>query len=405
VAMALRMASGVLTARVILPSVLGLFNGMGLVLGYAPFFQLGILNGLNRELPYFVGKGDQGRVRDLAAAAQAWAIAVGCAVAAALLAVSCWYALGGKWSLAAGWAATALGAWFLFYSQNYLQTTYRTRGDFARLAFVNVTTSSVTLALVATVWLFGFYGLCLRAAAVGLVELGLLWHWRPVRVRPMWNGASILHLLKVGAPIFGVGQLYAWWTVLDSTMVLRFEGVKGLGLYSLALMSGSALQLLPDSVSQILYPQMAEEYGRGGKLPRLLKIPVRPISFLLLGMIPLAVLGWIAAAPLVAWILPNYSAGVPAARWAMVAPVIVSFSPALMAFNVVRRQDLYALAMVAGIASYLGSVLGLRALGGGLESFPKAMAFGRLVFIGLCYLMLYRLAEKEGRTSPAGVTN
>ena len=69
----LRMLGGILQGRCVPPAVLGLFNGLGLVVGYAPFLQIGISNGLNRELPYFVGKGDQQRVKELAAAAQAWA--------------------------------------------------------------------------------------------------------------------------------------------------------------------------------------------------------------------------------------------------------------------------------------------------------------------------------------------
>ena len=73
VSMALRMVGGILQARCVLPAVLGMFNSIGLALGYAPFLQLGILNGINRELPYFIGKGDRQRVNELAAAAQAWA--------------------------------------------------------------------------------------------------------------------------------------------------------------------------------------------------------------------------------------------------------------------------------------------------------------------------------------------
>ena len=46
----LRLIGGVLQARFVSPSVLGLFNGIGLVLGYVPFLQLGILNGLNRVI-------------------------------------------------------------------------------------------------------------------------------------------------------------------------------------------------------------------------------------------------------------------------------------------------------------------------------------------------------------------
>ena len=86
VALGLRMIGGVLQGRFVAPATLGLFAGIGLVMSYAPFLQLGILNGLNRELPYFIGKGDRQRVNELAAAAWPglcssagwWAGAAGC---------------------------------------------------------------------------------------------------------------------------------------------------------------------------------------------------------------------------------------------------------------------------------------------------------------------------------------
>ena len=74
ISMMLRIVGGILQANCVLPPVLGMFNSIGLSLGYAPFLQLGILNGMNRELPYYFGKGDRQRVNELAAAAQAWAL-------------------------------------------------------------------------------------------------------------------------------------------------------------------------------------------------------------------------------------------------------------------------------------------------------------------------------------------
>ena len=71
--MLLRMVGGYFQARLVVPAMLGLFNGIGLVMNYIPFLQLGILHGLNRELPYYVGRGEYDRVKQLAAAAQAWA--------------------------------------------------------------------------------------------------------------------------------------------------------------------------------------------------------------------------------------------------------------------------------------------------------------------------------------------
>jgi len=395
IAMALRMVGGVLTARVIEPSALGLFNGIGLALAYAPFLQLGILNGLNRELPYCVGMGDHHRSHELAAAAQAWAIAVGSAVAGALLLVAGWFAMRGDWPMAAGWGVTAFSGWLLFYGTFYLEVTYRTGGDFARLALVNVLNGTTALALLVLVWLLKYYGLCLRALAVGIVQLALLWYWRPLPVKARWNTRHMLHLFKIGAPLMGVGQLFAWWGALDSTLVLHFEGVKGLGLYALALMAGSSLNLLPEAVTQVVYPRMAEGHGRGEGLNQLLRRAARPALLLLAGVIPLAALGWIVAPPLVAWIAPKYVEVIPAARWALLVPVVACLSPVLQVFNVVKRQVPYAMAMAVGMGAYVVSLLLLRHFGASLKCFPQAMAIGRLVFVAVCLTILLQLAGRE----------
>ena len=221
VSLVLRLIGGVLQAKCVLPAVLGTFNSIGLVLGYVPFLQLGILNGINRELPYFIGKGDRHRVNELAAAAQAWAIVVGGAVAVVLFGVGCWQLVCGEFQLAVGWYTYAVLAFLLFYNTNYLQMTYRTGHDFARLAIAGVIENSVALVLVALVWLLHFYGLCLRASADRAVSVAFLHYWRPVRVGPRWNLQHLKHLLVIGAPIFLVAQIYAWWTVLNSTLVLH----------------------------------------------------------------------------------------------------------------------------------------------------------------------------------------
>src|ERR1035441_4328527 len=108
--MLLRLGGSVLQARCVAPSTLGLFNGIGLVIGYTPLFHLGILDGLNRELPRYVGKGDQQHAKDLAAAAQAWAIAVGTILGVALLMVAGWQLAHGKFMLAFGWLTNAITA-------------------------------------------------------------------------------------------------------------------------------------------------------------------------------------------------------------------------------------------------------------------------------------------------------
>jgi len=388
ISMMLRMVGGVLQARCVLPAVLGMYNSIGLVLGYAPFLQLGILNGINRELPYYIGKGDRQRVNELAAAAQAWALAVGGIVGIALVGVGCWQLIQGEWELAAGWFTNAILAVLLFYNTYYLQMTYRTGHDFARLAMSSVIENTVALALVALVAWLNFYGLCLRALLTASVSVGFLYYWRPLRVGLRWNGQHLKHLLVIGAPIFIVGQIYAWWTVLNSTLVYGYLGEQGLGLYSIVLVAGGALELLPAAVGQVLYPRMAEHYGRTGRLSDLIRMSIKPILFSVIGIIPLIVVGWFAVGPVIRFIVPAYSDAVPAVRWSLLVPFVQSFCPINNVYNVLRRQDLYIVAIILGIGAYVGSLLWLVRGGADLVAFPQAMLVGRVVFAVLCYAFL-----------------
>jgi O-antigen/teichoic acid export membrane protein len=395
ISMLLRMAGGVLTTRVVEPAMLGLFTGMGLVLGYAPFLELGVVHGLSRELPYYVGQGEHSMVRTLAAAAQAWALLVGGLVTLVLLGVSGWQLWAGKYSLAAGWATYAFSALVFFYGHYYLQTTYLSRHDFARLAAINMAQNGTGLVLVVLVWWLSFYGLCLRLLAVKGVFIALLWKWRPLKIAPRWNRAYLWHLLKVGAPIFGAGQLYAGWVVLDSTLVLHYLGMEGLGLYALALMVAPALQLLPDALAQISYPRMAEEYGRTGRLVDLCRIVQRPIFWLTLGMAPIVLLAWFILPPLANFLLPKYVDGLAAAQWALISSGLMSLAPICNAFNVIKRQDLYVVAIVLGLAAYFVSLMWLIRHQVALVAFAQAMVLGKVVFLGMCYFTLNYLKRRE----------
>ena len=104
VAMAMRLVGGIMLGRLIAPDTLGLFAGIALVLGYSWIAQMGVLNGVNRELPYHIGRGDVARAHDLAAAGQAWALAAGGVVSVCLLAVAAWQLAQGELEQAAGWA-------------------------------------------------------------------------------------------------------------------------------------------------------------------------------------------------------------------------------------------------------------------------------------------------------------
>jgi O-antigen/teichoic acid export membrane protein len=392
VAMAMRLAGGILLGRMVAPGTLGLFAGIGLVLGYASIAQLGILNGVNRELPYHLGRGDAARAHALVAAGQAWALASGGVVASCLLAVAIWQLVQGDLLQAAGWATNAILAMFAFYGNNgYLSITFRTSSEFVRLARVNVVEAATGLAALVLVAAFGFYGLCLRVILAGATSTALLFRWRPLRVGPHWSRSNLRHLFMIGAPIYAVGTVYGLWTgVINSTLVLHFTGTEGMGLYAMVALGITALEVVPAALAQVLYPRMAHEYGAGRDTRHLVRMSIKPMVATSAVLALVAAVGWFTVEPVVQFLIPQYVGAVPAMQWALLLPVVASFQPVVSVFNVVGRQDMYLAAVACGIATYVVALLLLRP-DANLTAFPQAMLLGRAVFTIVGYLLVLRL--------------
>lgn len=395
----LRTVGGLLQARFVTVPMMGLYVTLSLALEYALMAQLGVFNGLNRELPYVTGKGDHARGKELAAATQAWAILISSLVALVMLALAVWSALQGDMWRVVGWGSNAILAYFWFYSGqslSYLQVTYRTGHDFARLALVGVVQNALGLVLVVLVVFFNFYGMCFRLLITFTVAGILLYYWRPVRVGPKWNTAHLKHLMIVGLPIYGVGMLYYWWTVLLSkTLVGACMGEDSLGLYGMVVMAVGMVELLPGAVTQVVYPRMAELYGRTGTVHGLLGMTVKPILLTAVGMIPIILVACWLVGPAMRLVLPQFADAVPAMRWALLVPWFSSFNSINNVFNVVRRQDLYVIAILLGLAAYGGCLAWLLRGGVTLVAFPQAMLVGQAVFIVCCYVLAVYLVRKE----------
>jgi len=395
VSTALQLVGGLLVSRLVAPSVLGLFNSINLAVGYVPFLQLGVINGLNRDLPYYLGRGDRPHAMKLTGAAQAWAMLTGGIAGLAMVLVSVWQALEGEWQLAFGWVTVSIPVFMAIFGQMYLQALFRTHSDFERLAKYNLIQALVAFTLVALVWPFEFYGLCLRGMLIAVSSVLLMWHWRPLKVGFHWDGGALKELVRTGVPVFAIGQVYSWWGVLDSTLVLKFTGTTGLGLYALAGLASKTVGMVSKALSQVVYPRMSQEYGSGAGIAALIRMVWLPVVFSLLvtGIMGAAV--WVTLPLFVRLILPKYLGGVEAAQWTLVSALVVSLMPINNVFNVVKRQDLYGVAMVIGMVTYVGGVFLLGGSAGRLAAFPQAMVLGRLGFFATCGVFLLYLRRRE----------
>ncbi len=256
--------------------------------------------------------------------------------------------------------------------------------------------SALAVGLLVLVWLWSFYGLCLRLLIGELVAIALLYYWRPVRVGPKFDFGCLKHLFIIGVPIYIVASLYNYWmTTFDSQFVLYYFGKKGMGLYGPAVQASQAFEFLPLAIIQVIYPRMAEQYGHTGRLKDIVPMTVKPTVMIVLLMIPLAVVGWWLLPVLVRLLRYDYSGGIHAMQWALLPPILLGLSPVNSLFIVAKRQGLYAIAILFGMGTYTGAMFWLVHHNGGLVSFPQAMVAGRIVFILVCYAMIYCLVRRD----------
>ncbi|MCL5734674.1 MAG: lipopolysaccharide biosynthesis protein [Actinobacteria bacterium] len=398
VSTALYALGGLVVGRLVAPATLGLFNGIGLALSYAALLQLGVFSGLSRELPYFIGKGERPTAEKLCAVAQAWAFLVGGSIFLVLLGVGGWELAHGDLWRAAGWFTNAIMAIELLLA-TYLQVIYRTAHDFARVAFIRVIQQGSLLVLLVLVIPLNFYGLCLRVLLAGALNVVLLAHWRPVRVTTKWSTLDLKHLLRIGTPIFAVGQILTYWAVVDQTLVLRLGGTTLMGLYSMAIMVRGAVATLPTAVSQVFFPRMSQKFGEGQSLRELLSGITKPMAVSVAALTPAVLILWWLVGPITRFLLPHYVDAVSAMQWVLPACLLDSFEPGIAILTVARRQLLRLVGIAVGIAAYTVSLVWLIRNGVHLVAFPQAMLVGRAFYVVVCYTFIWQLVRKERESS------
>ena len=392
---ALSMVGGLLTVRLVAPATLGYFNTVSLGQGYLTWLQAGIFNGLNRELPYLYGKGDPEKAHEMAATAQFWAVLLGGVTFAGFAIAGAVSFIFGKHWLGAALLANAVLAFTSFYN-GYLGITFRTKHDFVKLAGIDLSVSVFALALLALVWGWNFYGVCLRSSLIPLATLFLLFVFRPVRVHAVWSAANFKHLMTTGLPIYMVGQVFTWWNgSITPTWVAWKCGIEAIGLYAFVSFAYTSTSIFALSISQVYYPRLIEDYAKFHDLRRLFHILRRPTIFLLLTNLLFFATGWLVIPHAIFWFAPKYVDATFPVQCALLSCLVYVFYPIMNIFNVVKKQTTYLICMLIGMALHLSTLLLLVRGQSGLHMFVLAELIGKVGFVLACIVALCGLSRQQ----------
>lgn len=396
VANIIRIISGLLTTKFVDPLTLGTFNSVGLVNGYLPIAQLGIMNGLNRDLPYYFGKGERNKALEIASVAKFWMLTLGTLSFLGMNVFSLINLIKGDYGLALCWFSYASAAFFIFFGNNYLRILFRTGTDFINLSRANINRSIAGMFLVIPVYFLKFIGLGIRNIFIAFTEFIFLWIYKPFDIKAKFNYKIFKELLTTGFPIHLVGQVSSLWEVLQGTLILILGGKEALGLFAIAIMVNASMSIIPQSVSQVLYPRLAFEFGKGKNVKAMVKITIKPLLVINAVFIPFIIILWFSLPMLINVFLPKYHSGIEAAQWILILNLVTSWGAINNIFNVVKKQKDYFYSIISGITVYTLIVfISLKIFGFSLVIFPVSMVIGRLVVLMINIISIKRYIVLE----------
>ncbi len=344
------LAGNALAFRWVDPASMGVWHTLLLASSYLGIVRLGVINGMGRELPFALGRGDLARGHRLAATTLAWNTA-GATVVGLVFVVL----LGVYWSAGTAWrlALPAIGIVSVstFYL-SYLQATFRSRSDFELLARVQWSQAGLGLLLPFLVSAFGFAGLCLYGALSSVVVTVYAHSVRPLRIRPRFEPHLALQLLGTGLPLFLATYLQTLAVGFDRVILLKRGSVETVGYYAPALAVLSAMGIVPSAVATYIYPRMSYALGQGKTPAGLRGMALRAAAVSLAAGLPVAIFGWVLAPAVIARFFPQYLASIPAVRWSVVAGLLWSVSPAANALGSLKAWR--------SLALYVGGLVAAR---------------------------------------------
>lgn len=257
--------TGFITYRYVAPDYLGIWVTLTTFTVYTTFLRLGIPNGMNRELPYYLGKNETDKAYAAAETTLAYSVYISGVLALLALGFIFFFDFEKYGTYEASYRQAIYVIIFKVLSEpysTYLSGTFRTNDNFKKLSDIQMIMSLVRLFSVIFVYFWGFQGYLLREFVTSFVNFALLHIWRPLpQIKPKFSFPIFKNLFSVGFRMFLVSYAASFIETLPRLHIINEGTSKELGLFSPIIMILGMAVIIPNTLSQYLYPKFSYAYG------------------------------------------------------------------------------------------------------------------------------------------------
>lgn len=285
------MISGLVIARFISPEDYGIWGVLSLVTTYASFLQLGIINGVNLELPIALGEGKKDKLNKIIATSQCFILI---SIILLFFIMIIFFGLNNtnlNIKMKYGIIAIVVITMFTFY-QDFLTATFRTPKSFLRFSKINLIQAFINFITILLIIYYSYYGLLLKGLFVIIINVILLHFYRPYKVKIEFDKETFIKLLKVGSPIFLLAYLQASAIGFDRVLLAKYSSLSDIGIYSFAYLAFSSLTILSSSIASYIYPTMSHMYAVSKDKNQLWNFVMKNITLVFFGLLIIGCLGF-----------------------------------------------------------------------------------------------------------------
>jgi O-antigen/teichoic acid export membrane protein len=348
------MVVGIIIIRWIEPGNLGIWQSLSVLQLYIPFLELGVPNGLNRELPYLYGQGKEEEGIKYAQSAQYFMILVAALLfVVTIIALIVLLLLQTDRMIVAGVVTVGMLLTVNAY-QRFLTVTYRSSQSFLSLSRLYWIQMVVQIGLLPLVWLYEYYGLLLYSFLIAFIFTISMHIARPIKEGPLLNKNYLKHLIAIGLPVFGMGYIRGISNSFNRIVLLLKGGALSVGLFTPVSAISTLITMLPGVLGNFFFPRMNHILGASNDPVKLWPVVVKINLILFFFSAPFIAVVWWSTPYLITTYFEKYKDAIGAMQ---LFSINFLFSGTLVSHNVIYAVKAYTLGYI-----FVGAELFLRFL-------------------------------------------
>lgn len=328
--------------RWLLPEDLGKWQSFMVFAGYIGVLTLGTTSGLNRDLPFYLGKGQKDIALNKLKACGFYATYLSISLMTLISFASVFL----RYLNILSTEATIMFV-FAFMNVafkiqiNFLGATFRSAQAFDRLTTIQMLNSGLYILLIPLIYYLNIWGYVIYQTVQVLFMYIGYYVYRPYKVKYIYDFNEIVKLIKTGLPMYIWNFLLGFSRSLPRLLLITFGTPFLVGIYSPAGSINSIMQNLPDYTNRYLFPQMAFKYGKTNSKKAVFLYAKRAAIIMFFIMLTGAILVCFLIPPVFSSFFPNYIDGVLAAQITIFSGVFYSINA--LFHNTLNSMKLYAI--------------------------------------------------------------